>query len=358
MPYRLAIVGTGWRTECFLRVIAALPERFALAGLVTRDPAARQEWAKPWGSPALYENLPTLVAGEAPDGVLVSVPASAATGAVEEAAALGLPVLRETPAGSDLGNLRRMWELHRSGARIQVAEQYPFQPMHAARLALIGEGLIGGPRFARVSVGHGYHAASLIRRTLGKRFEPVEVSGFQDTLTGLEGPGRGGPPSSPKLVDQYLQWGRFRFGDAIGFYEFDFEQYFSPIRSSHLLVRGTHGEICDQAVRWADKEGRYGRGLLERVQSGVDGSLEAPGLREIQFGGRQIWTNPFFPARLSDEEIAIATCLDQFANGETGSMGDSLASACEDRYLDLLWEQSRDSGQQVSWEAQSWSDHR
>jgi len=357
MPYRIAIVGTGWRTEFFLRVIAALPERFALAGVVTRDPSGRRDWARPWGAPPLYDSLATLAAAEAPDGVVVSVPASLATKPVEEAAGLGLPLLRETPAGMNLEDLRRMWALSQSGARIEVAEQYPFQPLHASRLALMREGLIGAPRLAEVSVGHGYHAISLIRNYLGKESEAVDVSAFQDVLTGLEGPGRGGAPAEPKVVDQYLQWGRFRFADALGLYQFDFEQYFSPIRSSRLLVRGTHGEIRDLEVRTADERGRIALGRLERIQTGMEGNLEGMALREIQFQGRRVWANPFFPARLSDEEIAIAECLRRFAGHADPATPSSysLAAACEDRYLDLLWEQARDSGETVQWEPQPWT---
>ena len=50
-PYRFAIVGAGWRTEFFLRIAAAIPERFRLEGLVVRDAAKGQRLTKQWGTP-------------------------------------------------------------------------------------------------------------------------------------------------------------------------------------------------------------------------------------------------------------------------------------------------------------------
>ena len=36
-PARFGIVGSGWRTQFYLRMAALMPDRFAVAGVVTRS---------------------------------------------------------------------------------------------------------------------------------------------------------------------------------------------------------------------------------------------------------------------------------------------------------------------------------
>ena len=57
---------------------------------------------------------------------------------------------------------------------MQVAEQYAFQPLHAARLAFIRAGKLGEISQVQVSVAHGYHGISLIRKFLGIGYENVK----------------------------------------------------------------------------------------------------------------------------------------------------------------------------------------
>ena len=51
------------------------------------------------------------------------------------ASAAQVPLLVETPVAADFDGLLHVWALVQAGARIQVAEQYQFQPTNAARLA-------------------------------------------------------------------------------------------------------------------------------------------------------------------------------------------------------------------------------
>ena len=78
-----------------------------------------------------------------------------------------MPALAETPPGWEMDELLDLHALTERGARVQVAEQYAFQPLHAARLALVQSGRLGPVRQAHVSVAHGYHGVSLLRRFLG-----------------------------------------------------------------------------------------------------------------------------------------------------------------------------------------------
>ena len=61
----------------------------------------------------------------------------------QEAAALGIPVLTETPPAADTEGLRRLWGEVGGSGLVQVAEQYPRYPSHSARANLVRSGAIG-----------------------------------------------------------------------------------------------------------------------------------------------------------------------------------------------------------------------
>ena len=65
--------------------------------------------------------------------------------------------------------MRALWQLHRQGAKLQVAEQYWLYPTLAKRLAAVRSGALGTPQFARLSVAHGYHAVSYTHLDVYKR---------------------------------------------------------------------------------------------------------------------------------------------------------------------------------------------
>jgi predicted dehydrogenase len=132
MPLSFGIIGSGWRREFFLRIARDLPEQFPLAGVVARNPDKRAELARRWSAPT-FSTLDELLAEKRPDFVVTSVSASANLEWMEFLSERGVPILSETPIGRDLKELHRVVDLERVGARIQVAEQYIFQPLHAAR---------------------------------------------------------------------------------------------------------------------------------------------------------------------------------------------------------------------------------
>ena len=71
-PVRFAIVGAGWRTEFFMRVAQALPDRFAVSGVLVRDPAKAEAFGQRWSVPTVGD-LDGLLA-TSPAFAVVSVP--------------------------------------------------------------------------------------------------------------------------------------------------------------------------------------------------------------------------------------------------------------------------------------------
>ncbi|MFD6142740.1 Gfo/Idh/MocA family oxidoreductase, partial [Promicromonospora sp. NPDC060271] len=103
---RIGIVGSGFRARTMLRVLHALPDRFEVVGVATRNAADRAELAagglSAAGLPGLpapaYASVSELLAGGRPDVVLLTLPAGAAQPVIRDLAAAGVPVLTETPA--------------------------------------------------------------------------------------------------------------------------------------------------------------------------------------------------------------------------------------------------------------------
>jgi len=352
---RFAIVGGGWRAEFYMRIARALPERFAVEGVLLRDPEKARAFASHWDVPT-FGKLDELLAATKAAFVVTSVPSRANAILLRELAQRGVPVLSETPPAPDVPEMTTLHALTRQGARIQVAEQYQFQPLHAARIALARSGILGRVTQAQVSVAHGYHGISLIRKLLGVGFEAATITARRFTSPIVAGPDRGGPPAAEEIVNatQDIAW--LEFGDRLGVFDFTGQQYFSWIRSPRMLVRGERGEINNDHLRYLKDFHTYVHVVLRRENAGEDGNLEGYYLKGILAGNEWVYVNPFVPGRLTDDEIAVATCLEKMAAYvEGGPAFYSLAEACQDHYLSLMLSKAIQTGEKVTTEAQAWA---
>jgi predicted dehydrogenase len=354
-PCNFAIVGPGWRTEFFLHVARALPDRFRIDGVVVRDPARGAAFEAQWGVPT-FRSTEALLRLTRPRFTVVSVPQPAAPGVIAELAEAGMPVLTETPPAPDMDGLLRLAALVRGGAVIQVAEQYFLQPTHAARLALIAAGRIGTSSHAHVSVAHAYHGTSLIRKYLGLGFENATIvaQGFQSPI--IAGPTRAGPPDALRMATSDQTIATLDFGDRLAVFDFNVDQYHSWIRSPRLLVRGERGEIRDDELRFLQDHRTPVTLRLLRQDSGHYADIQGYCHQGILAGAEWIYRNPFPGARLNDDEIAVAACLAGMARTvETGEEIYSFADAAQDQYLALSIAAARESGQAVRTETQPWA---
>jgi len=355
-PIRFSIVGGGWRAAFYLRIARALPEQFSLTGMVVRDPIKGSKLEREWNLPT-YRSVDDLLASQKPEFVVTSVSWEDNPALIEQLTASGLPVLSETPPAPDLERLEHLALLGRNGASIQVAEQYIYQPHHTARLAIIEAGLLGKVSEAQVSVCHGYHGISLMRHMLGIRYENAHITARSFSAPLLGGPGREGPPSHEEMTSSHQVIAWFDFGDRLGIYDFCGDQYFSWIRGQRFLLRGERGEVNDMQVSYLQDFATPMQFVLERQVAGANGNLEGFYLKGITGGGRWWYRNPFIPAALSDEEIAIATVLSKmgaFVHG-IGPAPYPLEEACQDRYLDLVLEQAIQRGKPVTTQTQFWA---
>jgi hypothetical protein len=349
------IVGAGWRSEFYLRIMKALPERFRIIGMVVRNPEKRSAFEKKWGV-RTFAALDEMLARTSPSFVVTSVSWEANPSYLKELSARGIPVLSETPPAPDLPGLIAVNELTDSGARIQVAEQYHLQPHHAALRAVLAKGLIGAPSQAQVSVGHGYHGISLIRRFLGIGFEPPAITGLRFTSPIIVAPGKGGPQKDETVKDSIQEFYWLDFGDRLGLLDFTDDQYFGWIRNTRILIRGERGEIINERVFYLKDHRTPIETQLVRRTAGVGSNLEGNYFQGYIASEEWVYHNPCAPASLADDEVAIASCLmkmDEYVR--TGKDFYPLAEASQDHYLYLLSQEAAREARTIQAERQPWA---
>jgi predicted dehydrogenase len=354
---RFGLVGTGWRGELFLRIAKALPDRFAASGVVTRTAARGAEIEATWGVPT-FRTVAELVAAERPDFVVVSVPRAAAPDITTDLVRREVPVLTETPPAADDAALRTLWAAVGDTGLVQVAEQYLMQPVHAARWAVARGGAIGEVTSVQVSSTHMYHAVSIIRGMLDVGFAEAEVSARTFTAPLANPVNRGGWVGGSEPREAVTTLATIDFGRGrSGLYDFTENQWRNPLRSNRMVVRGSLGELVDdRMVRLVDPATAIESPLVRR-QTGLEGNLEGFDLDHIALDGRVVYRNPFPGARLSDEDIAVATAMDRMAGwcrGE-GEPPYPLADGCQDHLVAMAIQESACTGRPVRTKPEPWA---
>ena len=350
------IIGSGWRAGFYLRAAQALPQRFAACGLVSRSPEKRAAVTREWDVPC-FADMDDLLAHGAPDFLVISVNRQAAPAVIARAVSRGLPVLTETPPAGDMEGLLALHRLAKAGAIIHVAEQYPQQPMHAARLAVARSGALGTIEEAQVSFSHGYHGVGMIRALLGVNFENARIRAFRYPTRFVAGPGRDGLPADEQMKEANHDIALFDFDGKLGVYDFAADQHRSYARSPRILVRGDRGEINGHAVHRVEDFRLPLCAELTLRQTGLEGNLEGFFIRGVTLGEKWVYRNPFAPARLTEEEIAVAACLQGMTDMLAGQKGGyPLAQGLQDRYLDQMMEDAIRSGGEVVTATQPWAE--
>ena len=340
---RYLVVGSGWRSLFYVRIAQALPQQFELCAVLCRS-EEKADQLRRYGAPA--STSAEACAALRPDFVVVAVNKAALAQVSREWLDRGFAVLCETPAALEEEQLRGLWQLHSAGARLQIAEQYWLYPALAARLEAVRQGLVGRPAFARLSLAHGYHAASLARLALETGMQPVTVEGRAWPVEIVETDSRWGPVHRGPLVQKTLQRHTLQFADgAAAFVDFCNVQYHSYLRTTHLNIQGPRGELDDDTLRWLDdrEEPR-----LDRIQcrEGV-----------YTLGERVLYRTPFYGSGLGQDETAIASFLAGMEGYLTsGEPVYPLADALQDGYLGILMERSLHTDGPVQSQPQPWGD--
>lgn len=351
---RFGILGGGWRSEFFIRAAKAVPDRFELAGVWVRSQEKAPVLAQKYAISVTTE-LEELLAKPL-DYVILCIPRENTLDYLKLLYSRGIPVLCETPPSDSLENLNRVWELTQdSQGKIQVAEQYFLQPYHAAALEVIRQGYLGEVSNLRLSMVHGYHGISLIRKYLGVGMQSCRVSARHFAFPGIHHCDRAGLYSqgSARPSSREVALLEFESGKT-AFFDFDGEQYFSYIRRRSINIQGERGELSDSSLSYLTEDLTPVTLPLRRIDTGADSNLEGFYHRGIQVGERFMYRNPFPGARLTDDEVAVASCMERMGHYvKTGEEFYPLEEALQDAYLSLLMQQADQSV--LTSEPQSWN---
>lgn len=353
-PARVALAGTGWRAEFFIRICAALPERFELCGIMYHSDGGRRSVAGL--GVKLVSTLEELAALK-PDYIVLCLKGGAMFEAMRFCAQRGIPALCETFGARTEDELGEMYALLK-GARIQFAEQYQFQPLNAARLNLARRGVLGQVYYVRMSIPTRYHPVSLVRLALGAGHRLPVITARAHSHSALRGPGRQGDPQGESEFTARQEIVEFDYGDMQAVNDFEDMQHRSFMRSNYFLIRGSRGEIVNESAVWMLDALTPCNVELKREMTGAGVDLQGLFLRGVS-GGALGWLyeSRFMPARLYDDELAVAECMArmaEYAGGGEGFWG--LEDEFTDMYFALLTGVALDSGEAIRARRQPWMD--
>lgn len=349
------IIGAGWRSQFFFRIARELEDVFQVSVVVEPNQERAAFIKEQWKTEVLPDIEMLKTCGKKIDFLVLCLHPTVLPEIAGRLNDMGYYILTETFAMENVDALVNYYKRMNHPKFIQISEQYWLRPAQLAHFRLLGDGKIGAVTQARISIGHGYHGISLLRKYLGVCFEACSVQGWEFNNPVVEGPGRQGYPATERLVNEKQQLAVFTFGNRWGMFDFTEEQYFSGIRKSKLLVRGERGELDQDGIRYLSDYRTPVELSFCRVESGQEGSMGAPGIEGITAGADWIYRNPFGNVRLSDDEVAVATVLKKM--GEYVRGGESFYSfeeGCQDQYLDILMKEAMRTGKTVKSEPQIW----
>lgn len=356
-PVRIAIYGDGWRTRFFCRVAAAIPDRLQVALVIGKHSDNLARIAAEYAVPTTTD--PDALSTVTVDYVCVVVSWPQTPVLTERLVKQGYYVLAETPPAPDLPGLRALWEAVSDRAdHIQIGEQYYRMPGHAARLGLVHNGLLGRVNGVHIASTHLYHAVALMRDYLGVGRIATTVNARQFDTPIFNPMNPDGWIPNPQVEERPTTLATLDFGEGrYGLYDFVDNQWWNPLLSRRLIVRGELGEMVDDSVtRWVSQDEAPVTTQIEYRRSGRDMNLEGNDVLTASFDSRVIYRNPFVGSRLSEDDLAVAdhlVAMGQYVRGERPEVY-SLADGIHDHALGLAIEESARTRADVRVSGEAW----
>lgn len=330
------IVGSGYRAEYFGRIARTYPDRFRAIFLCRSEEkvAKMKEKTGIDATTSIYECEKFKA-----DFVVVAVDYSSLVDVCEQWVNKGYPIALETPAGANLEQINRLWELHKKGAKIVVFEQYHRYPILANGLKEIKDGKIGTPYNAYLTLVHEYHAASLLRRMLLVDNETFVIRGecYHTPVVATDSRNEAITDGRKYIEDRSIVSITYASGKT-AIYDFCGVQYHSFIRSRHILVRGEKGELNDSILYYLDEDNQPKREHIMASIPSKYANLDTQDLREI----RKTWQPEVFLDKVQDE-FAIASMLyDMKEFIINGKEVYPLREALDDAYFTILMKEAQE----------------
>jgi predicted dehydrogenase len=258
----------------------------------------------------------------------------------------GFIVVSETPAAPDFCSFEKLKSLPEDKKRRFItAEQYHLYPEYSALIKLVKSGIIGEISAVNLLVAHDYHAASLIREFLNTGVEDKFDVTSKDyefpvvrTLTRRQSFFDGQIENKKRTIAAF----DFENGKS-AFYDFDSEQYRSPVRKNTLKIQGVRGEIIDRKVYYLDEKNRACESEIIVKTRNVKRKTDNPNFQNIEevvkiiFEGKKLYASPFGRCGLTQDETAVALLLKKTYDYVTGKAENPypLEKALSDSYMAL-----------------------
>lgn len=355
MKCKILLVGCGWRSQIYRRAVANCPDDLEFCGILMHSEKRAKEVEQQTGI-CTTSSFETALEWK-PDYVILCVPKPVMKDWIIRFMEAGIPILCETSPGNNVAELNEVWnESVRLNGKVQVAEQYFLQPYYHAVQEIIDSGLLGDVLSVNMSAIHGYHAMSIFRKFLGIEFENCTITGNRYHFPVTKTRDRAGWHETGEIVMPIRDRADMVFENGkVAFFDFDDDQYFSPIRSRRWNVQGIRGEIQNDTVCYMNKNNRPVTEKMHREDDGVN-NIDGWSHMYISFKGERIYENPFPGLRINDDEIAVTSLLLGMKKYvKTGEDIYSLRDGLQDAYLDFMREEAVTTGKIITTTTQSWA---
>lgn len=165
-------------------------------------------------------------------------------------------MLCETPAALNIEDLLKIYSTRMEGGRLIVAEQYCYYPTYSKIINAVRSGKLGEILSAYVSVAHEYHRAGLIRAMLNEDVSvKMKIRTRSYNLPVTKTKDRYNSFNDGEIIMQKRSLASIEYEDGrFAEYDFDSQQYRSPIRSNSVSITGTRGEIAGGKMYYLNKE--------------------------------------------------------------------------------------------------------
>jgi len=318
---RFSIIGTGWRSEFYVRIALKATKYFELLAIKVRN-KEKEEHFKKMKVRCVYTEEELLE--DKPDFVVVCVDKAhlfeVTLGLLEK----GINVFCETPLSVEKEKLLYMMDnLDKIPGKLVITEQYPFLPLYGTAKSVIAEGLMGDVQSVHLSCCHDYHAIALARYFLDEkeRGELIFIDKCEESY--LETGNRGGAVEDGECRKVKRKRFLYRFKDGKTFtYDFTSDQYHSAFNKTHFEIRGEKGYICDHNFYGKDIKGFFGESESSRL------------IFEFSCDGTKGYAMPYYTELLEGDEAAIAYMMHNFKGYLKGD--EKLVYPPEEAMLDAI----------------------
>lgn len=349
---RFGIIGTGYRSLCFVRIAKLMPDSFELTGMLFRTEEKARKYQEEYDIPVMTDEDRLLETN--PDFIVVATNWENIPDVTIHLLKRHIAVLAETPIAPTLEKLMEIWEVREKyQGKLQVAEQYFRYPTHDAKIKMLNRGIIGDLSAITISMAHNYHGISLLRKYMNIGMENAIIYGRQHVYPVTATDSRYGMLTNGDITNQERLRLTMEFESGkLAFYDFSTVQYRTFIRAKHLNVQGVRGELDDNTLVHLSNEN-----YPVKSEFHVCKYVEGGGIHKIYYEGEELFSNPFSCNCLTEDEFAVTMTLAKMKQYlQEGKEGYPLKDAFQDMYLAHIFDYIARTGETVQTKKQIWSE--